>query len=163
LAWFNGLPAVDAERELRACNAAARFAREVAAGRPYPDAAALAGAVHRVSESLDWAEVSEALAAHPRIGERAAGDSAEAASSRREQASVGAASAAVRAELAAGNRAYEERFGHVFLIRAAGRAPEEMLAELRRRLRQDPAAERAEVTGQLAEITRLRVQRLVGW
>lgn len=162
LAEFNALPVDAAEEVLRACNAAPRFARDVAAGRPYPDAAALAGAAHRVSESLDWAEVSEALAAHPRIGERAAGDSAEAASSRREQASVGDASAAVRAELAAGNRAYEERFGHVFLIRAAGRAPEEMLAELRRRLRQDPAAERAEVTGQLAEITRLRVQRLVG-
>jgi 2-oxo-4-hydroxy-4-carboxy-5-ureidoimidazoline decarboxylase len=160
LAWFNDLPAEDAERELRACNAAARFAREVAAGRPYPDEAAVANAAHRVSESLDWAEVTEAIGAHPRIGERAAGDSAEAASSRREQAAVGEATAAVRAELAAGNRAYEERFGHVFLIRAAGRAPEEMLAELRRRLRQDPAAERAEVTGQLADITRLRVLRL---
>jgi 2-oxo-4-hydroxy-4-carboxy-5-ureidoimidazoline decarboxylase len=161
LAWFNALPVAAAERELRACNAAARFAREVAAGRPYPDEAAVADTARRVSESLDWAEVGEALAAHPRIGERAAGDSAEAASSRREQASVGDATAAVRAELAAGNRAYEERFGHVFLIRAAGRTPEEMLAELRRRLRQDPAAERAEVTRQLAEITRLRVQRLV--
>ena len=161
LAWFNGLPAEDAERELRACNAAARFAREVAAGRPYPDEAAVAATAHRVSGSLDWAEVSEALAVHPRIGERASGDSAEAVSSRREQAPIGEATAAVRAELAAGNRAYEQRFGHVFLIRAAGRTPEEMLAELRRRLRQDPAAERAEVTGQLAEITRLRVRRLV--
>ena len=36
----------------------------------------------------------------------------------------------VRAALVDGNRAYEERFGHVFLIRAAGRTPEEMLAEL---------------------------------
>ena len=59
LAWFNGLPAEDAERELRACNAAARFAREVAAGRPYPDGAAVADAAQRVSESLDWAEVSD--------------------------------------------------------------------------------------------------------
>ena len=161
LADFNALPADAAERALRACNAAPRFAREVAAGRPYPDAAALAAAAHRVSAGLSWAEVSEALAAHPRIGERAAGDSADAAASRREQAAVGTASDAVRAELAAGNRAYEERFGHVFLIRAAGRSPAEILAELRRRLQQDRAAERAETTAQLAEITRLRVERLV--
>ena len=162
LAWFNGLPADAAERELRACNATPRFAREVAAGRPYPDEAAVADAARQVSAGLSWAEVSEALAAHPRIGERAAGDSAEAVASRREQASVGTATDGVKTELAAANRAYEERFGHVFLIRAAGRTPPEMLAELRRRLRHDADTERAEVTGQLAEITRLRVERLVG-
>jgi 2-oxo-4-hydroxy-4-carboxy-5-ureidoimidazoline decarboxylase len=49
----------------------------------------------------------------------------------------------------------------VFLIRAAGRGPDEILAELTRRLDNDPAAERAETTAQLAEITRLRVQQLV--
>ena len=67
----------------------------------------------------------------------------------------------VRAALLEGNRAYEERFGHVFLIRAAGRSPSEMLAELRRRLANDPAAERAEATEQLAQITGLRVKGLV--
>jgi 2-oxo-4-hydroxy-4-carboxy-5-ureidoimidazoline decarboxylase len=162
LAWFNGLPAGQAERELRACNAAPRFATEVAAGRPYPDPAAAVDAAERVAASLAWPEVAEALAAHPRIGERAAGDAAEAVASRREQAAVGAAPDEVRAELAAANRAYEERFGHVFLIRAAGRGPAEILAELRRRLRNDPAQERAETTRQLAEISRLRVERLVG-
>ena len=74
---------------------------------------------------------------------------------------MGDADAAVRAALLEGNRAYEERFDHVFLIRAAGRGPEEMLAELRRRLANDEAAERAEVTEQLAQITALRVRGLV--
>ncbi len=67
----------------------------------------------------------------------------------------------VRAALLEGNRAYEERFDHVFLIRAAGRSPQEMLAELRRRLDNDVAAERAEVTEQLAQITALRAKGLV--
>lgn len=67
----------------------------------------------------------------------------------------------IRAALAAGNRAYEERFGHVYLIRASGRSPAELLAELRRRLDNDEASERVEVTRQLAEITRLRMERLV--
>jgi 2-oxo-4-hydroxy-4-carboxy-5-ureidoimidazoline decarboxylase len=71
------------------------------------------------------------------------------------------ADAEVRAALVDGNRAYEERFGHVFLIRAAGRSPEEMLAELRRRLANDEAVERAEATEQLAQITALRVRGLV--
>lgn len=161
LTEFNELPVAAAEAALRACNAAPRFAREVAAARPYPDAAALADAAHRVAAGLSWAEVGQALAAHPRIGERVAGDSAEAASSRREQASVSDADDRTAAALAEGNRAYEDRFGHVFLIRAAGRSPDEMLAELHRRLANDPAAERGEATAQLAEITRLRVERLV--
>ena len=161
LAEFNALPADVAERELLACNAAPRFAREIAAGRPYPGTDDLARAARQVAAGLSWDEVEVALAAHPRIGQRPAGDSAEAAASRREQAGVDAATDAVRAELAAGNRAYEERFGHVFLIRAAGRGPAEILAELTRRSARDEAAERAETTAQLAEITRLRVERAV--
>jgi 2-oxo-4-hydroxy-4-carboxy-5-ureidoimidazoline decarboxylase len=71
------------------------------------------------------------------------------------------ADAAVRTALLEGNRAYEDRFGHVFLIRAAGRSPEEMLAELHRRLGNDAAAERTEATEQLAQITALRVRGIV--
>jgi 2-oxo-4-hydroxy-4-carboxy-5-ureidoimidazoline decarboxylase len=74
---------------------------------------------------------------------------------------VGSADDATRAALAEGNRAYEQRFDRVFLVRAAGRSPEELLAELRRRLGNDEETERAEVTGQLAEITALRVRELV--
>jgi 2-oxo-4-hydroxy-4-carboxy-5-ureidoimidazoline decarboxylase len=158
---FNALPADAAERELLACNAAPRFAREVAAGRPYRSPAELAGAAAKVAAGLSWDEVGTALAAHPRIGQRVSGDSAEATSSRREQAAVDDATDDVRTALAEGNLAYEKEFGHVFLIRAAGRGPAEMLAELTRRRRNDEAAERVETTAQLAEITRLRVERMV--
>jgi 2-oxo-4-hydroxy-4-carboxy-5-ureidoimidazoline decarboxylase len=146
---------------LRACNAAPRFAAEVVAGRPYPDVDSLVARAEEVARSLSWAEVSLALATHPRIGDRPEGSSAEAEASRREQSSMTDADTATRTALLEGNRAYEERFGHVFLIRAAGRSPEEMLAELRRRLANDAGAERAEVTEQLAQITGLRVRGLV--
>jgi 2-oxo-4-hydroxy-4-carboxy-5-ureidoimidazoline decarboxylase len=146
---------------LRACNAAPRFAAEVVAGRPYPDVDSLVARAEEVARSLSWAEVSLALATHPRIGDRPEGSSAEAEASRREQSSMTDADTATRTALLEGNRAYEERFGHVFLIRAAGRSPEEMLAELRRRLANDAEAERAEATEQLAQITGLRVRGLV--
>ena len=158
---FNDEPSEQAGEALRACNAAPRFVSEVLAGRPYPDADALVGRAEEVARSLSWAEVSVALAAHPRIGDRPEGSSAEAQASRREQSSMTEADAATRAALVDGNHAYEERFGHVFLIRAAGRSPEEMLAELRRRLANDAEAERAEATEQLAQITGLRVRGLV--
>jgi 2-oxo-4-hydroxy-4-carboxy-5-ureidoimidazoline decarboxylase len=159
---FNSGPADRAVESLRACNAAARFAAEIAAGRPYPDVGTLVRRAGEVARGLPWDEVSMALAAHPRIGDRVSGASAEAESSRREQASMGGADDDVRTAIVEGNREYEERFGHVFLVRAAGRSPEEMLAELRRRLSADPEAERAEVTEQLAQITELRVRALVG-
>ena len=161
LAAFNSEPEETAAERLRACNAAPRFVRAVLSGRPYPDAGALVAAAEEAARSLPWDEVAVALAAHPRIGDRVSGSSAEAEASRREQSSMSDADAAVRAALVDGNRAYEERFDHVFLVRASGRSPEEMLAELRRRLDNDVDTERAEVTEQLAQITAIRVKGLL--
>jgi 2-oxo-4-hydroxy-4-carboxy-5-ureidoimidazoline decarboxylase len=158
---FNTAPAERAAEVLRACNAAPRFAAEVLVGRPYPSGGALVARAEEVSRSLSWDEVTAALASHPRIGDRVEGSSAEAAASRREQSGMGAADAGLRAALLDGNRAYEERFDTVFLIRAAGRSAEQMLAELHRRLGNSPEEERAEVTEQLAQITGLRVQGIV--
>ncbi len=158
---LNTGPADAVVEELRACNAAPRFAAGLVAGRPFPDADTLVRRAGEVARTLPWDEVALALATHPRIGDRVEGSSAEAAASRREQGSMGGAGDDTRAALVEGNRAYEERFGHVYLIRAAGRSPEEMLAELRRRLGNDTDAERAEVVEQLAQITELRVRGLV--
>ena len=158
---FNDESADEAVQALCGCNAAPRFAAEVVAGRPYRDVETLVARAEEVARALPWADVAMALAAHPRIGDRVVGSSAEAESSRREQSSMADADAAIREALIEGNRAYEERFDHVFLIRAAGRTPAEMLAELRRRLHNDPETEQAEVIEQLAQITALRVKGLV--
>ena len=158
---FNEENADQAVQALRACNAAPRFAAEVVAGRPYRDVQTLVDRAEEVARALPWEDVAMALAAHPRIGDRVEGSSSEAESSRREQSSMDDADAATRDALIEGNKAYEERFDHVFLIRASGRAPAEMLAELRRRLDNDPETEQAEVIEQLAQITGLRVKALV--
>ena len=158
---FNRAPADQAVQRLRACNAAPHFAAELVAGRPYRDVETLVHRAEEVTRALPWDEVVIALAVHPRIGDRVEGSSAEAESSRREQSAMADAGDDARAALLEGNRAYEERFDHVFLIRAAGRSPDEVLAELRRRLDSDEETERAEVTEQLAQITALRVRELV--
>ena len=67
----------------------------------------------------------------------------------------------VTAAIAEGNAAYERRFGRVFLIRAAGRSPDEMLAELQRRLGNDDDSEAAEALDQLAQIALLRLKATV--
>jgi 2-oxo-4-hydroxy-4-carboxy-5-ureidoimidazoline decarboxylase len=159
---FNDEPADRAVQALRACNAASPFAAAIVAGRPYRDVETLVDRAEEVARALPWDDVAVALAAHPRIGDRVEGSSAEAESSRREQSSMAGADAATRDAFVDGNRRYEDRFDHVFLIRASGRTPDEMLAELERRLGNDEEAERAEVTEQLAQITALRVRALVG-
>ncbi|ALE73783.1 hypothetical protein AD006_21010 [Pseudonocardia sp. EC080610-09] len=160
---LNTAPPDELAAVLRACNTSPAWAGRLLAGRPFAgvdDAVAAAG---KAVLALDAAEIDAALAGHPRIGERPGGAHADgAAFSRREQSGIGSGSGGDAAtRLAAGNAAYEDRFGHVFLIRAAGRDAGEVLAELERRLGNDPATERTEAAGQLAEITELRMRQVL--
>lgn len=161
LARFNALGVAECERELLACCASPRWARQVAAGRPYPDVAALCAEGDAALGRLDWADIAAALVAHPRIGERPAGSDRAATWSRREQAGMAAAEPDARAALVEANREYEERFGHVFLVFATGRTEAEILAAARARLGNDEEAERKVVRAELGRIVGLRLSRLV--
>lgn len=66
------------------------------------------------------------------------------------------------AVLAEGNRLYEERFGHVFLISAAGRSAEDVVAALRQRIENDPASELTVAAEEQRKITRLRLKSMLG-
>jgi 2-oxo-4-hydroxy-4-carboxy-5-ureidoimidazoline decarboxylase len=105
--------------------------------------------------------VREALAAHPRIGERAAGAGREAAWSRAEQSAARSADERTAADLAAANAAYEAKFGYVFLIRAAGRTAAQVLAAALDRLDHDELTEQAIVRDELGQIVRLRLDKLL--
>ena len=59
-----------------------------------------------------------------------------------------------------GNREYEARFGHVYLVCASGRTGAELLALLRSRLANDPAYERTVARRELGKINALRLARL---
>jgi 2-oxo-4-hydroxy-4-carboxy-5-ureidoimidazoline decarboxylase len=161
LAAFNALPAGPATKYLLSCCAAPAWASQVAGARPYSDLATALEVAERVITGLTWAEVVQALSRHPRIGANVTGASQEAGWSRREQAAVGRADDGVRAELAQANQEYEDRFGHIFLIFAAGRGPRQLLAEARRRLRNDPLAEQLEVRDELRKIALMRLERLI--
>jgi OHCU decarboxylase len=158
LGWFNDLPDDRAVDELLAVCHSRRWAARVAARRPYPDLAALQRTADEVWTALEPGDWLEALAAHPRIGERG-GRSADWSSG--EQAGVGAAGGDVRAAIASGNAEYERRFDHVFLISAEGRGAEEILANLRARLGNDPDTELRVAADEHRRITRLRLERLL--
>lgn len=153
---FNALSDDRAEQALLACCASPAWVREVGAGRPYPDADQLFSAADDALARLTEDDVDDALAGHPRIGERP-----DTEWSSREQSGTADADAETRRRLAAGNRAYEDRFGHVYLVCATGRSAEELLAVLEDRLGNDPGTERAIVRAELGKINRIRLQKLL--
>lgn len=155
---FNGADADAAASVVGVWAAIPAWVDAVVAARPYASVDTLTAHAAALADRWSIADLDAALAHHPRIGQRPVGAGAQAAASRREQASMTDAAAAVTAAIAAGNAAYEQRFGRVFLIRAAGRTPEQILAELQRRLGNDDEAEAEEALGQLAEIAILRLR-----
>jgi OHCU decarboxylase len=154
---FNSLSSEAMERRLYACFASHKWARRVADGRPYAGLGALLEAADDAWSELVPSDWMEALAGHPRIGERGGSSPA---SSEREQGGVRKAPADTLARLAEENHHYEARFGFVFLISAAGRSADEILAELRERMRNDPVTEARVAAAEHRKIARLRLQAL---
>ena len=152
---FDAMAADDAAELIRPCCASRRWIEIVVVGRPHRTLEALIEASDAGLAELSWADVGEALAAHPRIGERAGGADRESGWSRQEQS--GASAPGQADDLVAGNLAYEQRFGQVFLICATGRSAEDILAALRQRLDNPPEVERIVVRRELREIVRLRL------
>jgi hydroxyisourate hydrolase len=146
---------------LRSCLAVPRWVEQIADGAPFASAADLLERARRAADPLREAEIELALAAHPRIGERPRGEGRSAAFSHTEQRAPDADDPELAEAIAAGNTAYEQRFGRVFLIRALGRSRAEVHAEQRRRLALDDEADLRIVAGELREIALLRLERLL--
>ena len=164
LARLNALDATDAERELLKCCGSTAWARRMAAQRPFGDTQELLSAADDIWRSLDANDWLEAFAAHPKIGgKRAAREQDAQAQSWSEQEQSGAREAgqATLDELAEANRAYEERFGHIFIVCATGKTAGEMLALLRARLSNDAATELRNAAEEQRKITRLRLEKLL--
>lgn len=155
---FNSASPGEAAELVGVWAAVPRWIEAVVAARPYANVDSVETFAEWAAQDWNESDLDEALSHHPRIGQKVSGDGAEASASRREQASMGAASDETVQAMALANIAYERRFGRVFLIRAAGRSPEEMLAEARRRIANDPSAEVGEALEQLKQIALLRLR-----
>lgn len=156
------LPVDRADAELTACCAARRWVEAMLAARPF-------GAVERVYAASDraWASTGqddwhEAFRAHPRIGERAkTSDGAGKGWSAQEQAGMGTAAEELRHAMAAANRAYEEKFGFLYIVCASGKSAEELLAIVRQRLDNSPERELEAAAAELHRITTIRLGKLL--
>ncbi len=157
--WFDGAPVDQATAALEPVCASSRWVTALLAGRPYASLATLNAASDAALDALQWADLEQALAAHPRIGERAAGDSTEARWSRAEQSRAATDANDTAEQLRAGNVDYEQQFGFVFLICATGKDAGEILSRLRDRLGNPVEVEQEVVRTELKQIVALRLAR----
>jgi len=160
LAHWNALDAPAAAETILPCNGSLARARQLTAPRPFETKFHLTCTADIVWRALPAADQQQALDSHPRIGEQHA-KSATAASlalSAAEQASA-QLTPTTQTELAAANRAYEEKFHRIFIVCATGKSAEEMLAILHHRLSNDPATELREAAEQQRQITQLRLRK----
>lgn len=147
---------------LQACLAVPRWVDEVMSHAPFSSLAELLDVAAAAATPLRPGEIDQALAHHPRIGAKVTGDTTASTFSRAEQQSSASEDAGLAQALAAGNAAYEERFGRVFLIRAAGRSRAEILQELQRRMGLSDEEEEAVVASELRDIALARIPQLFG-
>lgn len=141
---------------LRRCCGSRRWASAMIAARPFRSRTQLLGHASEVWWHLEPRDWLEAFSHHPRIGEKGLADRWASA----EQAGAREADEDTLRALADGNRVYENRFGHVFLVCATGLSAAEMLRQLRDRLDHDPAAELRIAAGEQVRITALRLAKL---
>lgn len=129
----------------------------ILAGRPYATEEALLSASDAATAQLTAADLADAMAGHPPIGRPKPGDP----TSSREQRGMAGASEELKTEMLELNLAYQERFGHVFLICATGATGEQMRDAVKSRIGNSPEQEQEIVRTELGKINRIRLTRLV--
>jgi OHCU decarboxylase len=163
LARLNALPPAEAVQHLRACCGSRRWVEGMLARRPFDSVdqlLAVSDEVWRATGPEDW---DEAFAHHPRIGERQAAAQVSAAARAWSAGEQSAATGpATRSALVQANEAYEQRFGRIYLVCAAGRSAEELLADIAARMKNPPGLELAVAVEEQRKITTLRLKALIG-
>lgn len=157
LARFNALEEPAALAALHEVCASTAWARRLLVRRPYDVVDDLLAASDVAMAELTSTDLAEALAGHPPIGRPKPGDP----TSSREQRGMAGASAELKAEMLELNLAYQEKFGHVFLICATGLTGEQMRDAVKVRIGNSPEQEREIVRTELGKINRIRLARLV--
>ena len=162
LTRWNSMPREKAVEEILPCCGSRAWARAMATRRPIRSEADLLAACDAIWKGLPVSDWVESFQSHPRIGDSKVPSAASAQSatwSRTEQQNVGNAGDVVKAALAEGNRAYEQRFGRIFIVCATGKSAQEILEILERRLRNDDKTELLEAAEQQRQIAHLRLKK----
>ena len=162
---LNKTSSKDAETELLACCGSREWAQQMSEARPFNNLTDLLRKAGQIWWNLDVQDWLEAFASHPKIGEhKAVHNQSERSSqwSEQEQAGVHTATSEALVALAEANRAYKEKFGHIFIVCATGKSSEEMLMLCRQRLSHNLETEICTSAEEQRKITEIRLKKLAG-
>ncbi len=164
LAELNGLDESAAAELFERCCGARRWVQQMVDARPFSSFEHLLRQSETTWKHLSAEDWKEAFSHHPKIGDleslkRKFASTASWAA--HEQAGVRSASEDTLRRLAEGNRLYEQTFGYIFIVSAAGKSAEEMLALLEARLHHSPEEELAVAIAEQQRITRLRLANAI--
>ena len=139
-------------------------AEAVASRRPFASVDALANAMAQAVAQAGAEAQMALIRAHPQLAGRAAiaGELTDASAREQRGAGLDQCSADDYARLTRLNGAYQEKFGFPFILAVKGHTRDSILADMATRLRNDPAAERAEALRQIDRIARFRLEALLG-
>ena len=154
----------NAEEEFLKCCGSKKWAQQMVAARHYRSLDDLIAGADRIWWSLKPQDWLEAFHSHPKIGEKkaAAATAVQAQQwSEDEQSGIRNSAQQTLFALAELNRAYEEKFGYIFIVCASGKSSEEMLAILRERLENNADEELRIAAAEQAKITQLRLRKLL--
>ncbi len=164
------------DAELYRCLASRTWVNAMLAHAPFSSAEALHAAADTCANLLTRGDWLEAIAAHPRIGDRevlrarlssttapreSSGPHHPGSWEGGEQAGVDHSDDDLLDQLAAANEQYVERFGFIFLICATGLTGQNMLDALVQRLPNSPEVELGVAAEQHRKITHLRLDKLL--
>jgi 2-oxo-4-hydroxy-4-carboxy-5-ureidoimidazoline decarboxylase len=155
---------VEARAAFERCCGAPGWIDQMVSRRPFADANDALRSAQDAWGCLGPEEWLEAFQHHPRIGDleslrKRFASTADLAG--KEQAAVATAEAETLAALAEGNRAYEDKFGYIFIVFATGKTAAQMLDLLRARMSNEPDAELRIAAGEQWKIMRLRLARML--
>lgn len=153
---INGLDPQRLREALHSCCGSSAWVEKMMTVFPVADKRTLFEKAAQAWQSCGPEDGLEAFSCHPRIGARTT--DATAAS---EQSGAGNAARTTLEALAAGNRAYEEKFGYIYIVCATGKSAGEMLDLLNRRLGNTPGQEMRIAMEEQGKITRIRLEKLL--
>jgi 2-oxo-4-hydroxy-4-carboxy-5-ureidoimidazoline decarboxylase len=162
LSRWNLLPADEAAKEILPCCGSRAWANGMASIRPVEDLATLLATSDRIWRELDAGDWLEAFQSHPRIGDTRGSEEFSGRAqdwSVQEQRHAAESDDSLKRALREANREYERRFHRIFIICATGKSAEEILANLRHRLKNDDATELREAAEQQRQIAQIRLRK----
>ncbi|MBS1941247.1 MAG: 2-oxo-4-hydroxy-4-carboxy-5-ureidoimidazoline decarboxylase [Bacteroidetes bacterium] len=157
---LNRLSEAAASEALEQCCGASQWVDRMVYARPFENLGEVLETSDNIWEECDVDDYEEAFGHHPRIGDaKAAASGGQWAAG--EQKGMQGTDPAQLEKFIAANRAYEEKFGFIFIVCATGKGAAEMLTMLEARMNNDPKDEIHIAAAEQNKITRLRLKKLL--